>query len=109
MSGTAMPEAAIQEDCDSDAREDDIWPRQGNAGDTPVDEVAESQSMKPLPDSELKGSVSALGVSHTPGGGLGAGLWCVRGHRAWSVRQPLDGRGRFPRGKAAPSADSAAT
>lgn len=85
MSGTTMPEAAIQKDGDPGAREDDVGPCQGDAGDPPIDEVAESESMKPASDGELKGSVSALGVSHTPGGGLGAGLWCVRGHRAQSV------------------------
>ncbi len=45
MSGATMPEAAIQKHSDSAARKDDIGSCPGDAGDTPVDEVAESESM----------------------------------------------------------------
>lgn len=91
MSGTTMPEAAIQKHGDFAAGEDDIGPCSGNAGNTPVDEVAESESMKPASDGEFEGSVAAPGVSHAPDGGPGAGLWSVSGHRSRSGRQPVDG------------------
>lgn len=45
MSGATMPEAAIKKHSDSAAGEDDIGSCQGDAADTPVDEVAESESM----------------------------------------------------------------
>ena len=65
-----MPEAAIQENGDSAAREDDIGPRQGDAGDTPVDEVPEPRCVKLAPDSEFKRRVATLRVAHAPGGGV---------------------------------------
>ncbi len=65
-----MPEAAVQEDRDFAAGEDNIGPCQSDVWDTSVDEVPEPRCVKLAPDSEFEGRVATLRVAHAPGGGV---------------------------------------